>query len=137
MFSRYLSRLRAIQARQTYLLPGLLLLAVLLLLYLSGSWETNRQRTLAQLEALATVAQSNTRLLQQQLTSQLVSLQQNLPAQSLQDWSLWVRQQHKPRPLYSHIALYSADGQLLAMLSTVRVTNERERERETETETER
>lgn len=114
MFSRYLSRLRAIQARQTYLLPGLLLLAVLLLLYLSGSWETNRQRTLAQLEALATVAQSNTRLLQQQLTSQLVSLQQNLPAQSLQDWSLWVRQQHKPRPLYSHIALYSADGQLLA-----------------------
>jgi len=65
MFSRYLSRLRAIQARQTYLLPGLLLLAVLLLLYLSGSWETNRQRTLAQLEALATVAQSNTRLLQQ------------------------------------------------------------------------
>ncbi len=114
MFSRYLNKLRAMQARQTYFLPGILLLAVLLLLYLYGSWETNRQRTLSQLESLATVAQSNTRLLQQQLNSQLVSLQQNLPAQNPQNWSLWVRQQHKPHPLFSHIALYTADGQLLA-----------------------
>ena len=115
MFNRITHTLKAMPPQRIRVLLGLLLFAVLLLLYLFGSWETNRQRTLTQLEALVAVAQSNTRLLQQQLQHQLLDLRTDLQNHSTDfDGLQWLRQKQKPRPQHSHLALYHRDGQLLA-----------------------
>lgn len=115
MFNRIRHTLKAIPLHHIRLMSGALLFAALLLLYLFGSWETNRQRTLTQLEALVALAQSNTRLLQQQLQHQLADLQTDLQNQpAAVDGLQWLRQTQQPGPAFSHIAMYDISGKRLA-----------------------